>query len=73
MTEGSPDDEGAGRTIEETILGVSLSGSCGRGVNAGEELPTELDWRPTGRPLEFDDGAGRSSLGSGETGAGDGR
>lgn len=51
--------------------GDSLSGACGRGVNAGDEVPSDV--RPVEPLAGLEGGCGRCSTGSGEAGAGDGR
>lgn len=49
----------------------SLSGVCGWGVNAGDEVPSEV--RPVEPLTGLEGGCGRCSTGSGEAGTGDGR
>lgn len=51
--------------------GDSLSGSFGRGVDAGDEVPSDV--RPVEPLAGLEGGCGRSSTGSGEAGTGEGR
>jgi hypothetical protein len=73
MIEGSPIDGRTTADCDETTSGFSLLGSWGRGVEAGAGLALELGNLPVDpRPeLEGDDGAGITSAGAEETGAGD--
>lgn len=53
------------------VSGASVSGSCGRGVKAGDEVPSDV--RPVEPRAGLEGGCGPSKTGSGEAGTGEGR